>query len=174
MQLHNQYLDWLMGIVQLPQHSRLLEKLFSTEFVWIIPFDANRADDGIQLRYRFGRECGIPDPVICSELDNGPCSLLEMIVALAIRAEEQIMGDPTIGDRTAMWIHDMLKSLGILAYLDYIYDEQAVDNAIYIFTNRLYTRTGRGGLFEVPDLDPSKDMRTAEIWFQMCWYMNEH
>lgn len=174
MHVSNQYLDWLMTIVQLPYHSLLLEKLYNTEFVWLIPFDANRADDGIQLRYRFGRENDIPDPVIGSELDNRPCSILEMIVALAIRAEEQIMGDPTIGDRTAIWIHDMLSSLGVIDLTDYDYDEDAVNEAIYIFINRMYTRTGRGGLFEIPNLDPSRDMRTAEIWYQMCWYMNEH
>jgi len=174
MHVSNQYLDWLMAIVQLPHHSLLLEKLFNTEFVWLIPFDANRADDGIQLRYRFGRENDIPDPVIGSELDNRPCSILEMIVALAIRAEEQIMGDPTIGDRTAIWIHDMLSSLGVIDLSDYDYDEDAVNEAIYIFINRMYTRTGRGGLFEIPNLDPSRDMRTAEIWYQMCWFMNEH
>lgn len=84
------------------------------------------------------------------------------------------MGDPSIGDRTAVWIHNMLQCLGVLDCTDYDYDEDVVNEAIYIFTNRLYARTGRGGLFEVPDLDPSKDMRTAEIWFQMCWYMNEH
>lgn len=174
MHVSNQYLDWLMAIVQLPYHSLLLEKLFNTEFVWLIPFDANRADDGIQLRYRFGRENDIPDPVIGSELDNRPCSILEMIVALAIRAEEQIMGDPMIGDRTAIWIHDMLSSLGVIDLTDYDYDEDAVNEHIYIFINRMYTRTGRGGLFEIPNLDPSRDMRTAEIWYQMCWYMNEH
>ena len=174
MHVNNQYLDWLMAIVQLPYHSLLLEKLFNTEFVWLIPFDANRADDGIQLRYRFGRENDIPDPVIGSELDNRPCSILEMIVALAIRAEEQIMGDPTIGDRTSIWIHDMLSSLGVIDLTDYDYDEDAANEAIYIFINRMYTRTGRGGLFEIPNLDPSRDMRTAEIWYQMCWFMNEH
>ncbi len=174
MHVNNQYLDWLMAIVQLPYHSLLLEKLFNTEFVWLIPFDANRADDGIQLRYRFGRENDIPDPVVSTELDNRPCSILEMIVALAIRAEEQIMGDPSIGDRTSIWIHDMLSSLGVIDLSDYDYDEDAVNEAIYIFINRMYTRTGRGGLFEIPNLDPSRDMRTAEIWYQMCWYMNEH
>lgn len=170
----DQYIDWLRVIVQLPYHNILLDKLFNTEFTWTIPFDANRADDGIQLRYRFGRENDIPDPVICSEIDIRPCSILEMIVALAIRAEEQIMGDPMIGDRTAVWIHDMLNNMGVIGYSDDEYDDDMVNEAIYIFINHLYTRDGRGGLFYVPNLNSSRDMRTVEIWYQMCWYMNEH
>lgn len=173
-ELRSQYFNWLSDIVNLPEYYILLDKLFNTEFVWTIPFDANRADDGIQLRYRFGRIFNIPDPVICGELDTVPCSILEMIVGLAMRAEEQIMGDENIGDRTTMWIKSMLGNMGLLEFPDSNYDDAIVNDIIYIFTNRLYSRTGEGGLFVVPDLDEQKDMRTAEIWYQMCWYMNEH
>lgn len=174
-ELRQKYFEWLSGIVNLPHHTILLETLFKTEFTWSIPFDANRADDGIQLRYRFGRIFDIPDPEICHELDLGnPCSVLEMIVALAIRSEEQIMGDENIGDRTQTWIVSMLASLGLMPFNNDWYHPQQVAHIIYIFLNRLYSRTGEGGLFTVPDLDPSLDMRTAEIWYQMCWYMNEH
>lgn len=168
------YFDWLSGIVNLPNHSLLLQYLFNTEFTWSIPFDANRADDGIQLRYRFGRQFDISDPVICHDLDLGvPCSVLEMIVALAIRSEEQIMGDENIGDRTQIWITSMLTSLGLMQFNDAWFHPAQVERIIYIFLNRGYSRTGEGGLFTIPDLDPSLDMRTAEIWYQMCWYMNE-
>lgn len=171
--LRRQYFDWLVSHISLDGYYILLSKLFDTEFVWSIPFDANRADDGVHLRYRFGRECNIPDPVICGELDTVPCSILEMIIALALRNEEQIMGDESIGDRTGLWVRDMLNNLGLLAYPDSRYDPFAVDDIICIFLNRQYSRTGKGGLFEVPDLDPTRDMRTAELWCQMSWYMKE-
>lgn len=173
--IRGHYFDWLSSIVDLPNYYILLSKLFDTEFRWLIPFDANRADDGIQLRYRFGRENCIPDPIIFDELDRDyPCSILEMIVALALRTEEQIMGDESVGNRTSAWIHSMLDSLGLLNYPDSRFDAVAVNDIIYIFINRQYSRTGEGGLFTIPDLSPNKDMRTAEIWYQMCWYMNEH
>lgn len=173
--LRQRYLNWLSEIVNLPGYSMLINKLFNTEFIWTIPFDANRADDGIQLRYRFGRIFNIPDPIIFHEIDLGmPCSILEMIIALAVRCEEQIMGDESIGDRTQVWIHSMLDNLGLFSMSDGKYNDKYVDDVIYIFTNRQYDRTGKGGLFRIDDLDPSRDMRTAELWYQMCWYMNEY
>lgn len=173
--MHGKYFDWLVAIVSLPlDYSFLLRKLYSTEFWWLIPFDAHRADDGIQLRYRFGRENGIPDPQICAELDNFPCSILEMIVALAIRCEEHIMGDENIGNRTSLWIHQMLSTIGLLGYSDNVFDEREVDVILNNFLNRRYERTGEGGLFCIPDLEPDRDMRQTEIWNQMNWYMKRY
>ena len=171
--LVSQYFNWLSDITHLEGHGLLLEKLFRTEFWWTIPFDANRADDGIQLRYRFGRIFGIPDPVLCAELDNRPCSVLEMMVALAIRCEEDIMGDERIGDRTAVWIRDMFLSLGLAGYTDNVYDEREVNYILNIFLSRRYSRTGDGGLFSIPDLPYDRDMRTVEIWSQMNWFINK-
>lgn len=173
MDIRSQYFDWLSDICDFPRHKLVLRKLFETEFVWLVPFDEHRAQDGINLRYRFGRIFGIPDPVICAELDSVPCSILEMMVALAIRSEEQIMRDEEVGDRTSLWIHLMLDNLGLIDYSDERYNDIFVSRIIDTFLNRQYSRTGRGGLFEIPFLEPTKDMRSAEIWSQMCWWCNE-
>ena len=170
--LREQYFNWLSDITHLTQHSFLLRKLFETEFWWTIPFDANRADDGVQLRYRFGRMSSIPDPVTCDELDICPCSMLEMMVALAIRAEEDIIGDEKIGDRTGLWIHDMLVSLGLMGYVDSVYDEREVNYILNCFMEHRYARTGEGGLFTIPDLELNRDMRNVEIWSQLNWFLN--
>lgn len=172
--LKGQYFLWLSSIASLQGYSLLLDKLFRTEFWWTNPFDANRAADGVQLRYRFGHMHDIPDSAISAELDNCPCNILEMIVALAIRCENQIMSNKEIGDRTTLWIHDMIGNLGLLYFDDTRYDEREVDAKLLIFLGRRYSRTGEdGGLFPIPDLDHSRDMRTAEIWFQMNWYLNK-
>lgn len=171
--IKGQYYDWLSSFANLSAHSLLLKKLYLTPFEWIIPFDANRADDGIDLRYRFGREHGISDAIIATELDDCPCSILELIVALALRIEEQIMGDESMGNQTSAYIQLMLSSLGLMCYTNRAYSEREIDDILDRFVNRQYTRTGRGGLFEIPDLDYSRDMRNAEIWYQMCWYLNE-
>ena len=60
------------------------------------------------LRYRFGREIKLPSGIISSELDNYPCSVLEMLIALSIRCEETIMTDEEYGDRTVDAIHKRL------------------------------------------------------------------
>ena len=79
-------------------YRQLFEFLHDVEFTYFIPHDENRAKDGIALRYRY---CLLHN---CKNLEyclDGPCSILEMMVALAIRCEENIMSDPDKGDRTA-------------------------------------------------------------------------
>ena len=100
-ELIDQYFDWMYQLVVDNRYSKSYRKLFirlhDTEFTYTIPMDGNRAEDGIDLRYRFGREHSYPDAVIASYLDDRPCSILEMMTALAIRCEEHIMDDPDNG-----------------------------------------------------------------------------
>ena len=78
----------------------------------MIPMDGNRAEDGIDLRYRFGHEQHYSDAMVASFLDDRPCSVLEMMIALSIRCEEHIMDDPDVGNRTGQWFWSMIASLG--------------------------------------------------------------
>ena len=170
--LNSRYFHWLVSIANLPEYTRLLKELYLTPFKWTIPFDANRADDGVQLRYRFGRIYNIPDAQICAELDGTQCSMLEMMVALGIRTEEDIMSDAEFGDRVSFWIHVMISSLGLSSFNDHCFDALQVNYILERFLNHGYTKDGSGGLFYIPDLDPSRDMRTVEIWYQLNWYLN--
>lgn len=141
--------------------------LHDVEFVWSIPHDENRAADGISLRYRY---CVIHD---CEDLEyclDGPCSVLEMMVAMAIRCEETITDDPEKGDRTAQWFWSMIASLGLGSMSDSNYNEWLVNDVITRFLNREYDPDGRGGLFTVKNWN--RDMRTAEIWHQLMAYIN--
>ena len=146
---------------------KLFTFLHSIEFVYFVPHDENRYDDGIALRYRF---CLINN---CEDLEHfldGPCSVLEMIVALAIRCEERIMSDPEKGDRTAQWFWVMINSLGLGAMHDRNYDEFLVNDVISRFLNREYEANGKGSLFTVRDWN--RDARDAEIWHQLMAYLN--
>ena len=175
--LEKRYFDWLVGKISNKQYQashyiKLLSYLHVRRFVYILPMDGNRSEDGIDLRYRgFAYECGISYHEIARYLDIRDCSVLEMMVALAIRGED-IVGDPEIGDRTAEWFWWMIDSLGLVGmtdeYFDDIFTERAVDN----FINHDYRENGKGGLFIVND--PPYDMRDAEIWNQMCWFLSEH
>jgi hypothetical protein len=148
---------------------RLLTHLHEVDFTYTIPMDGNRAEDGINLRYRFGRECGYDDAMIATYLDDRPCSVLEMMVALALRCEEHIMDDPDVGDQTARWFWIMVDSLGLNSMTGNRYNKRYVDTTIDIFLNREYKPNGEGGLFTVNRGD--RDMRSIEIWYQMCWYL---
>ena len=155
-------------------YKKLFKKLHNNYFVTIIPMDDNRAADGIDLRYRFGHEMKYSDREIAAYLDNQPCTVLEMIVALAIRCEEHIMEDSEYGDRTAQWFWNMIVSLGLGGMDDSHYTIQKaeyVEDCIERFLYRKYERNGEGGLFTVKH--PKRDMRNVEIWYQMCMYLEE-
>jgi hypothetical protein len=139
-----------------------------TTFRYSIANDENRADDGINLRSRFIFDCSYNNSVL-GYLD-GPCSVLEMLVALAHRCEEQIMDDPDIGDRTGQWFWMMIKNLGLESMTDDQFDEEFVNERVSIFLDREYESNGEGGLFVLDNC--RYDLRTVEIWYQMCWYLN--
>lgn len=109
-------------------------------------------------------------PMIASYLDNRPCSVLEMLIALAFRCEEHIMTDPDIGNRMGQWFWNMIVSLGLGSMSDSRFDAAYTDDVISRFMNRKYKRNGEGGLFTVERC--KYDMRTVEIWWQMNWYLD--
>ncbi len=170
------YFEWMCSLVEegKPKHhsyDRLLRELFDQEFTYILPRDGNRYEDGIDLRYRFGYECDIPSAMVAADLDKRPCSVLEMMIALAHRCEEQIMHDPDVGDRTGSWFWDMIESLGLMDQYDSNYDQVKVDYILDKFMEREFERDGKGGLFTIHD--EKIDMREEEIWYQLMWYLNE-
>lgn len=109
-ELNSEYFDWMCQLVCNRRYTRglsyqkLLRFLHNVDFNYTIEMDGNREEDGIDLRYRFGYENSYENAMISSYLDNSPCSVLEMMIALAIRCEEHIMDDPDIGNRTGQWL----------------------------------------------------------------------
>lgn len=174
-ELNNLYFKWMHQLVCNNSYSKvsykkLINHLHNVDFDYSIPTDGNRAEDGMDLRYRFGYEKNIDNAVIASYLDDRPCSVLEMMIALAIRCEH-IMENQDIGDRTGQWFWNMMVSLGLNSMTDSRYDRNYVNDVIHKFLNREYKRNGEGGLFTVKNY--KHDLRTTEIWYQMCWYLEE-
>ena len=167
------YFDWMYNLVCRNRYSKDIsfKKLFSylndTKFTYSIRMDLNRAKDGTELRRRYANEFKIANIYdrIC-----GPCSVLEMMIALAIRCEETIMDDENFGDRTDQWFWDMMKNLGLGHMDDDEFDEEYVSDVVTRFLNRDYEPDGRGGLFFVRNCDI--DLRDVEIWIQMLWYLD--
>lgn len=173
--MYKSYFEWICQLIEYPfkkaSYVWLLEFLYDTEFTYTLPMDENRAKDGIDLRYRFGYEQSYKRAEIVKHLDDRPCSVLEMMAALAIRCEKHIMDDPDIGNRTGKWFWDMIVSLGLENMDDSAFDERRAKNIISRFLKRKYRHDGKGGLFTVSNC--SYDMRMVEIWYQMCWYLDE-
>jgi hypothetical protein len=172
--LREQYFEWLCSKVidddSNVRYSKLMSCLFDSIFEPIIDMDENRAEDGKNLRYRFGSENNVPRSVVLVELDDYKCNMLEMMIALSIRCEDTIMTDDEFGDRTGEWFWNMIVSLGLGTMNDQRFDEKYVNIIINRFINRQYRRNGEGGLFTVDGI--KKDMRKFEIWYQMCWYLD--
>lgn len=171
--INDEYFEWLFDLVcgeRFPRnisYRKLLTHLHTITFTYSIPNDVNRAEDGIDLRYRFVLSRN--QDALLRYLD-GPCSVLEMMVALAIRCEETIMDNPDIGDRTTQWFWRMIANLGLNSMTDDIFDEYVVNDIVERFLNREYEPDGHGGLFIIRNC--RQDLRTVEIWYQLCWYLD--
>lgn len=174
--LNNAYFDWMYQLVYDEQYlkgesyCRLFRLLRNIEFTYVIDMDGNRYEDGIDLRYRFASMNHIRQAEIVKHLDGQPCSILEMMIALAIRLEEHIMDDPNIGSRTGQWFWTMIANLGLDDMYDSQFDYKYTRSTIQKFLDREYERDGKGGLFTVKHC--KFDLRDVEIWYQACWYLD--
>lgn len=173
--IEDEYFDWLCYKVcnddrfRRTSYLKLLLALHNKEFIWYIPNDENRAEEGVTLRSRFAADNGYGQNKIFMYL-SGPCTVLEMMVALALRCEENIMVNPQIGDRTTQWFWDMIKSLGLMRMSGRSFDLDFVEYALDNFLHRQYKPNGEGGLFTIRRC--REDLRDVEIWYQLCWYLD--
>lgn len=175
-ELKYDYFDWMCSLVcdenytKKLSYRKLLNFLDNMDFTYQLVMDSNRFEDGIELRYRFGYECGYKSSIISQYIDDRPCSVLEMLIALSIRLEEHIMDDPDVGDRTGQWFWNMITNLGLKSMDDRKFDEEYVEDIITKFLERDYEPNGDGGLFTLENC--KYDLRTVEIWYQACWYLD--
>ena len=146
------YFKWLSTLVFPNEEIQrnyigLLNLLYEIEYVWNpnIPLDENRYIDGINLRESFSYKSKIPSDIVQNSI-QGPCNILEMICALGIRIDNDIMATYYTGyDHGYFWIQKMLKNLNILQYDDLNFDEDAVRRKIDNFLQRRYSENGFGG-----------------------------
>lgn len=171
------YFCWLTGLIGdgyiEGNYQRLLWKLYSTDYYYDILYDRSRAADGIYLRKIFNKECHFLESNTPGIGEEKPCSVLEMMVALARKAEDDIMHDPEIGDRTSHWFWEMMLNLGLDIYDDFGYSEESVDHILYVFMHHFYASNGRsGGMFSVRK--SNIDMRKTDLWMQLNVYFEEN
>ena len=168
------YFDWMCDLIctrqQQKEYSELLYFLSSVEFTYVIFMDKNRYQDGLSLRYRFATHYGIDLDEMHRVVDE-PCSVLEMMIALAVRCEENLMTSTEYDNRTGTWFWNMVDSLGLTDMTDEFFDIDKCEIVISRFLERDYDRTGVGGLFTVKGRE--QDMREVEIWMQMNWYISQ-
>lgn len=179
-QIRVDYNDWLIDMTCTwcrewgrGNYFDLMQSLSEKEFKSTIYNDRNRAMDGLELRMQFVTDCpekGYSHNDAFLYLTN-PCSMLEMMAALAIRCEDHIMWDPEAGDRTGLWFYTMINNMGLAGMVDGAFDELTVEEAVDRVVNHTYAPNGEGGLFQVEN--PDLDMRYIEIWYQLNRYLNQ-
>lgn len=167
--LDEQYLTWLYARIGAVKETRstktywsLLRQLYCTEFIWLIPNDDNRVEDGRDLRYEFLDDVGLSEDVDPNWMGMG-CSVLEMIFGVAKRLSFEADGTPRV------WFWELLTNLGLSGYTDKEYDERPIAEIVNRLIWRTYEPDGRGGLF--PMKHPPEDQREVEIWYQLCTYI---
>ena len=187
--VHESYFWYLISIINderdiCSNYNSLLQKLYSTEFIWSNPMDSNRAVDGLDLRYTFAKTTAEKKWVlnVLCDIDesmepNSHANVLEVLVALAKRIEDDIMHRELVGDRTSIWFWAMIRNSGLYEITDSAYIDSAktcdnyVEYRLDCIMNRKYESNGFGGLF--PLIDPKEDQRNVEIWYQMAAWINE-
>lgn len=169
--LDDQYLSWLYAqVASVRQRDRsraywgLLRQLYVTEFVWFVPNDDNRVEDGRDLRSEFFEKKRIDE----REVDWAylPCSMLEMLIALSRRIAFEAEGKPSD------WFWHMLKNVGLSGFTDAspgTYDE--IDTVVSCIIWRTYDPDGHGGLFPLDDA--REDQRKVELLYQLSAYLYE-
>lgn len=147
-------------------HWSLLRQLYSKEFIWIVPNDDNRLEDGLDLRRAFVEENGLWGHG-SNWLELG-CSMLEMLVALArtlaFEDESRDVGE---------WFWEMMRNLGLDKSTDRTpVPEDVVNEVLDDVIWRTYKRNGQGGLF--PLRRARKNQCDVELWYQMNAYILEN
>lgn len=170
--LDEPYLRWLysqVGNVRLRSPSRthwtLLQRLFSKEFVWLIPNDDNRLEDGRDLRIEFVDEYFQDDDIDPMWLELG-CSMLEMLIALCRRLNFE---DDCL--TVAEWFWELIHNLKLKTTDSDCNHEETVSAILDEVIWRTYREDGLGGLF--PLKHPKEDQRDVEIWYQLSAYLLE-
>ena len=174
--IHESYLQYLYDIIydkkiiKDRKYSELLSYLLDTDFTYILDMDSNRALDGLELRESFAIEHNIPIFYIDRYL-NTNCSILEMLIALAMRCENMLW-EVSKGDRTAKWFWTMISNLGLWQSTNDKFSIEKVETIINNLLNRTYSSDGTGGGLFILD-NPISDLRDEEIWTQLNWWINE-
>lgn len=142
----------------------LLKELYSRSFYYILDDDRERLRDGIALREKWCSEVALDNEsykkVICK-----PCSILEMMIALARRIEVDMLGSGSYA-----WIFwKMIENLGLEGMSDLNYDSSEISLAIDALMLNEYEDSGKGGLFYISD---DVELKGMSIWNQAMKWVN--
>lgn len=172
------YGEWLLDLVGFSRkgYDDLMWYLHSTSFISLITGDNNRIKDAWELRKDYYELTGVrlgdinkPSALLERLLCNA--SVLEVLIALAFRIENEYIGDPA-DPKPDLIFWEMICNLGLQKCVGRYYDEDEVEDILETWISRQYSYTGKGGIF--PLKYPKRDQRKIEIWSQTQAYLSEN
>lgn len=171
--LDDAYFKWLYSHVasvrdrvKARTYWNLLQLLHEKEFVWFIPNDDNRMEEGRDLRIEFLNQ-GYASPG--EGFEDVACSMLEMLIAFSNKISLLTEGEPRA------WFWHMIQNLNLEQKTDaYSFaprQAQVIDEVLDRVIWRTYDANGHGGLF--PLTNPKEDQTKVELWYQVNAYLLE-
>lgn len=167
------YFEWLCDYISVPgvktdEYTTALKFLFSVPFVEKNSMDINRIKDALNLRNEYFREIGIRNEV---DEDTSDVSVFEVLAALSIRCERDIIGEPG----NELWgrlFWEMLHNVKV-DMNNATFDEPTANRYIQIWLDRKYKSNGVGGVFPLRKTY-LEDQTQRELWYQMQSYISEN
>lgn len=172
MPFNRDYFEWLKDIVSVDEmfdnrsYMLLLKDLHSIDYISTYYLDDSRILDGIALRNQYAMDMCTDEP------DQGrPCSVLEMLIALSIRIENDVTGFPTY-DHPERWFWEMLDNIDLTRCTDEYYSSDYVRQQVDNWMNRRYTAKGVGSIFPLQKY--VADQRKKSTWDQAMLYLQQN
>lgn len=174
----NDYEEHLMEIVEdkghpMADYSLLIECLFRIPFESFHPMDNNRISDAKSMREEIISNEYRTSRIDATVVSDRYISVLEVLIALARRMENDILCDPMEEiDHTSDHFWVFLRNLDIEKYSNDNYKELNIRDKVEKWVRREYGKDGFGSIF--PMKKPRNDMRKIEIWDQLGDYVMEN
>lgn len=176
-ELSQAYYEWLVYDIlsSRPNWFPILKVLHSRDYVPIMIMDDSRAKDGVNMRDIYMSKVNNTYAVVqgSNPWVDIPCSMLEMMIAFAIRIKEEFYSEyDDIFDMTTIIFSSFMSSLGIDTET---ITEEELNIIINNFICRNYDPSGKGSLFNLSGKTLDIDWRDPPIWNQMlAWVSTNH
>lgn len=171
-----EYLECLIdrcGLAKYKKYRKIFEVLHDIDYIYVMERDKNRLSDGLGLRRDFENAIHDRYPHLVDEFHNRRCSVMEMLVALAIRVDTSILCDPMSGEETPYkFFMEMIENLRLDQFKGMHFDAHGVRLIISLWMRRNFKPNGEGSPFPVKNDD--RDQRKLETWDQVNSYISEN
>lgn len=164
------YEDWLLdrvGFVD-TRYLDLMACLHRIPFKDNFGMDKNRKGDALELRRNFLEEERMNQYSLDYYED---CYVLEVLVALAIRVDDEYIGNPE-KPRPDRFLWEMITNLGLEKCSNSRFKENEIFDITVRWMCRNFRKNGEGSIF--PIKKPTRDQRKIEIWDQLMEYLREN